>query len=192
MENQKLQEKIGIGVVGLPGSGKSIVSEVAAEFGIPTIVMGDIIRKLCADKGLEINSSNIGTCMKEIRKDEGMNAVAKRTLPKIAEIKERMLIIDGLRSYEEVELYRKVLKRFIVVGIHASPQTRYKRIKERNRDDDTLGFGGFEQRDAREIATGIAKIIALADLMIINEESIETVKMNVKEILKSLIDDKAR
>ncbi len=183
-------KKTGIGVVGLPGSGKSIVSEVAKKYGIPTVVMGDIIRQVCFDNGLEINSENIGRIMVKIRQDEGMNAVAKRTLPKVAEIKEKILIIDGLRSFEEIDLFRAKFQKFIIIAIHASPQTRYARICKRSRFDDTTNLKAFQERDDREINAGIAKIIALADIMFVNEGKIKPLKESVGNILQLIKEDK--
>ena len=186
-------EKIGIGVVGLPGAGKSIVSEVATEeFGIPTIIMGDIVREICQERGFEINPDNLGKIMVNIRKEEGMDAVAKRTLPKVLETKADLVIIDGLRSYEEVELFRTNLSEFIVIAIHASPKTRFTRIQQRQRLDDSQDFQTFQDRDSREISAGIAKIIALADMICINEGKIKTLKKQISKIIKSIKQNKWR
>ena len=192
MTKIKKIEKTGIGVVGLPGSGKSIVAEVAKAYSIPTVIMGDIIRQLCIDNELESNSENIGTIMVNIRKEEGMNAVAKRTLPKIAEVKENVVVIDGLRSYEEVELFRENLKKCIILAIHASPRTRYMRINERGRLDDTKNLKAFQDRDEREIRAGIAKIIALADIMFVNEGKIKPLKKSIGNVIHLIKEDKWR
>ncbi|MHA1648998.1 MAG: AAA family ATPase [Candidatus Helarchaeota archaeon] len=184
--------KTGIGIVGLPGAGKSIVSEVGREKNIPTIVMGDIVRQFCIDEGLEINSENVGACMVKIREKEGMDAVAKRVLPKILELKEEVVIIDGLRSYEEVEFFRKKMKRFIVIAIHASPRVRYARIQKRRRFDDAQKFREFQERDFREINAGIAKIIVLADIMFINEGKIRPLKRRLSKVLQLIKDGRWR
>ena len=41
-----------IGIVGLPGSGKSEAANVAAEMGVPVVTMGDVIREE-SDSALE-------------------------------------------------------------------------------------------------------------------------------------------
>jgi dephospho-CoA kinase len=185
--------KTGIGIVGLPGAGKSIVSEVATEkYGIPTIIMGDIIRHLCTERGLEINSNNLGDLMVSIRKEEGMDAVAKRTLTQIAEMKGNFVIIDGLRSYEEVELFQEKLSKFLVMAIHASPHARFMRIQKRRRFDDPENFKTFQERDLREITAGIAKIFTLADIMLVNEGSIKPLKNRISTILRLIRENKWR
>ncbi|MFX1295621.1 MAG: AAA family ATPase [Promethearchaeota archaeon] len=188
MEKTEKALKTGIGVVGLPGAGKSIVSEVAREKHIPTIVMGDIIREICFERGLKVNSRNLGRLMIKIREEEGMDAVAKRTLPKILEVEGNIVIIDGLRSYEEVELFQKKLKKFIVIAIHASSRTRYKRIQKRRRYDDAQNFKTFQKRDLREINAGLAKIIALADIVFVNEGKIRVLKSRIGRILQRIQD----
>ncbi|HUX99785.1 MAG TPA: AAA family ATPase [Candidatus Deferrimicrobium sp.] len=185
--------KTGIGIVGLPGAGKSLVSEVATErYGIPTIVMGDIIRQLCVEKGLDITPKNLGDLMVNIRKEEGMDAVAKRTLSKVAEVKGDIVIIDGLRSYEEVELFRARLTRFLIMAMHASPHTRFMRLQKRRRFDDPQNFKIFQERDFREIIAGIAKIFALADIMLVNEGRIRPLKNQISTVLRLIRENKWR
>jgi len=188
---QKIQ-KIGIGVVGLPGAGKSIISEVAQQLAIPTVVMGDVIRNLCTEHGLAINSENLGQIMTSIRKEEGMNAVAIRTLPRITNLEGSVVIIDGLRSYEEVEFFRARLAKFIIMAVHAAPHIRYERIRRRKRSDDPQNYRAFQERDHREISAGIAKILALADIMLINEGNINQLKHRLNQILHLIKEGKWR
>ncbi|MDD1759688.1 MAG: AAA family ATPase [Methanothrix sp.] len=47
-----------IGFVGLPGSGKSVASNVARDMGIEVLVMGDVIRQEAARLGLEPKSGS--------------------------------------------------------------------------------------------------------------------------------------
>lgn len=186
MENmEKIQkiQKAGIGVVGLPGAGKSVISEVAQQLKIPTVVMGDVIRNLCTERGLTINSENLGELMTSIRKEEGMNAVAIRTLPRIMKLNDEVVIIDGLRSYEEVEFFRSRFLKFIIMAVHAAPHIRYERIRRRKRSDDPQSFRAFQERDHREISAGIAKILALADIMLVNEGNINQLKYRLNQIL---------
>ncbi|WP_243674686.1 AAA family ATPase [Vulcanisaeta distributa] len=39
-------------ITGLPGSGKTIVSDVARELGLPVVTMGDIIREEAVKSGI--------------------------------------------------------------------------------------------------------------------------------------------
>ena len=46
--------------MGLPGSGKSVASNVARDMGIEVLVMGDVIRQEAARLGLEPTDQNLG------------------------------------------------------------------------------------------------------------------------------------
>jgi len=73
-----------IGTVGLPGSGKGEAATVAADAGIPVVVMGDVIRAECRRRGLDPAECH-GQVAVALREEEGDDAIAARTLPRIRE-----------------------------------------------------------------------------------------------------------
>lgn len=58
----------------------------------------------------------------------------------------------------------------MILGIHASPARRFKLLKERGRPDDPRTFNEFVERDMLELGLGIGSVIALSDVMIVNED----------------------
>ena len=132
--------KIGIGIVGMPGSGKSIFTEAARELGIPILVMGDAVREETLRRGLELSSENVLSVAVDLRKKHGKEAIALLVVRKIERegIMDRsnVVVIEGLRSPEERDRFLKFFDRFVIVAIHASPRTRYLRIRQRRRLDD--------------------------------------------------------
>ena len=54
---------------------------------------------------------------------------------------------------------------------------------KRKRIDDTFSKEDFDERDKRELSWGIGEVIALADVMIVNEEGIEEFKKKVEKVL---------
>jgi len=58
-------------------------------------------------------------------------------------------------------LKTKLVKGFLLVAIHASPETRYKRLMDRKREDDNLTIDRIKNRDERELRWGIGVLIAL-------------------------------
>ncbi|MFW6040255.1 MAG: dephospho-CoA kinase, partial [Thermoplasmatota archaeon] len=92
-----------------------------------------------------------------------------------------------VRSYEEVDIFKAELQeKMQIVAIHASPETRYERLKKRGRDDKPHTWDEFIERDHRELDWGLGKIIALADKIIINEGSLSEFKGKVEEYLDSI------
>ncbi|MCD6236775.1 MAG: hypothetical protein J7K13_02330, partial [Thermoplasmata archaeon] len=57
-------------------------------------------------------------------------------------------------------LKTKLVKDFLLVAIHASPETRYKRLMDRKREDDNLTIDRIKNRDERELRWGIGVLIA--------------------------------
>ncbi|MEM2047392.1 MAG: AAA family ATPase, partial [Candidatus Jordarchaeales archaeon] len=72
-----------IGIVGMPGSGKSVAAQVARNEGLPVVSMGDVIREVAALQGIPPSPENIGRIMIKIREEEGEDVVARKCMSKI-------------------------------------------------------------------------------------------------------------
>jgi dephospho-CoA kinase len=164
-----LKAKKVIGVAGMPGAGKSLVTRMAEEMDYSVVIMGDVVREETAKRGLSLTPENVGAVMLKLRDEEGPAVVAKRCIPKIENAKSDIVVIDGLRSLYEVEEYKQHFKNFVTIAVHASPETRFQRLFRRKRSDDPQGWESFRQRDIRELSLGLGNVIATADYMTINE-----------------------
>ncbi len=164
-------KKLVVGLAGMPGSGKSLVVETAVDMGYDVVVMGDVIREETQKRGLELNPQNIGRVMLELRRKGGAGVVADRCIPKVEQQDSKKVIVDGLRSLNEVEAFRKRFDNFSLIAVYASPETRFNRIFRRKRSDDPEGWDVFQERDMRELGVGLGGAIAMAEYLIINEYS---------------------
>jgi dephospho-CoA kinase len=173
-----------VAVAGMPGSGKSLVANVAREKGYSTVIMGDEVREEAKKRMLEPTPDNLKMIMLDLRKAEGEGVMAKRCIPKIEKAYRQKIIIDGVRSLSEVDEFTKHFRNFTLIAIHSSPETRFKRICGRRRSDDPSNLEIFRERDFRELGVGLGGAIAMAEHMLINEGSIETAKNRASEILR--------
>jgi dephospho-CoA kinase len=148
--------------------------------------MGDIIREETAKRGLELNPKNVGAVMLELRAKHGNNVIAEKCIPKIEQKESQIVVVEGIRSLHEVEVFRAHFAKFTLMSIHSSPETRFKRLFNRGRSDDPKNWKVFHERDMRELGVGIGNAIATAQIMIINEDTQEAVKAEVKEALKEV------
>lgn len=180
--------KLVVGVVGLPGSGKSTFAGVAGRLGFGVVVMGDVVRLEARRRGLEPTSENLGRLMLELRRLEGDAVVAKRCIPLIEGSGDRV-VVDGVRSLAEVDEFRRRYPRFKLVAVYASPETRFRRLFRRGRSDAPTDWAAFQERDMREIGVGVAAAMALADYMLVNEGGIEQFKEEAEKLLRELIRD---
>jgi dephospho-CoA kinase len=177
-------ERLVIGLTGMPGSGKSLVVQAAQDQGYEVVTMGDVIRGETAKLGLEPTPSNIGKVMLELRKTGGDGIIAEKCVLKILEKQNRKVIVDGLRSFIEVEVFKKNLSNFILVTVHASPQMRFERLSTRGRSDDPKNWDVFHERDMRELGVGIGNAIALSEYVIINDGTKEMLNEKAVEVLQ--------
>ncbi len=173
-----------VGLSGMPGSGKGVFVETAKKKGFDVVRMGDAVWEHVKKKGLTLNDENVGRVADEERKKHGYGIWAERTLPFI---KNEETVIDGIRSVEEVRIFKSHFQEFTVVGIHSSPGTRFRRIMKRKRVDDTFSKEKFDERDKRELSWGIGEVIALSDVMIVNEVEADEFKRNIEKVLEELV-----
>ncbi|MEM1795949.1 MAG: AAA family ATPase, partial [Sulfolobales archaeon] len=130
--------------------------------------MGDVVRSKAAELGIEPTSDNLMRLAVELRKSLGLDAVAReaaKNFPNSSEV----VVVDGVRSLDEVRFFSSIA-RTVVVAVHASPKTRYERLRKRGREDDPTAFSKFLDRDSKELELGIGSVIALADVMVVNED----------------------
>ena len=174
-----------IGISGLPGSGKSIVAEMGSEKGAKIVSMGDIIREEAQKRDESTKETAIN-----LRKEFGDYIVAELTIKKIKEIEnngfDNLIIVEGIRSPFEVKLFKNNFEEFKIISVFTNPKTRFERLKERNRSDDSEDFDVFLQRDERELNFGIGTVIALSDYIIINHSNLEHFKREIKRFYKKL------
>ena len=174
-----------IAIVGMPGAGKSLVSAVAQSYQFDVLVCGDVIREETERRGLEPTRKNMAEVMLAIRREEGPAVVAERLIPKIESSASPVVVVEGVRSMAEVGALRK-RQSVAVLGVHASPRTRYERLRARGRTDDPKSWEQFSERDLRELEVGIGDVIALADEMLINENEEKALEAASEAVLKKM------
>lgn len=180
-----------IGIVGLQASGKTVVASHLTDLGGEKIRMGNIVWDEVKKQSLEITERNVGRVAKELREEEGMDAVAKRCVPLIKEKSEgsKTIIVDGIRGIAEVESFREEFEEdFFLISVKASEETRFKRIKRRKREDDSIDFEEFEKKESREMEWGLEEAMESADYRIVNEESLEELKKKTSQIFDRIME----
>ncbi len=175
--------KLVVGLAGMPGSGKSVVVDMARNMGYDIIVMGDVIRQETTKRGLDLTPQNVGSVMLQLRQEEGNTVIAKRCIPQIEARGSGKVLVDGLRSLYEADTFHNFFKKFSLMAVHTSPETRFTRLSSRRRSDDPAQWEVFRERDVRELSVGLGNVIAMAEQLVVNEDSFEEVKAKVKESL---------
>ena len=151
----------------MPGAGKSTIAEGLKLKGYEIVNMGDAVRDEAKRRNLQSTRDNLGKLMLDLREKNGPGAIAELVKSKIEFSKVNIILIDGVRSNDEIQ----VLRRFGTVkllAVHASTDARFSFLQKRGRSDDPQTIEHFEERDNRELGVGISDSIALSDYAISN------------------------
>ena len=176
-------QKIIICFTGMPGAGKTTAIEIVKDLGYDTVNMGQGVREETIRRGLSLTDKNVGAVMLDMRRKNGMAAIAQLTLPKILSSKKKVVGVDGVRNIEEIEVFKNAGE-VKILAIHGSPEVRYNYLRGRRRKDSPESRKPFEKRDEREISVGILRIISLADEVISNNGiTIEQLREKTRKVL---------
>jgi dephospho-CoA kinase len=180
--------------IGAPASGKTVAATVAKDWGIPVITMGDVIREELQRRNLPVTDENAGSIANEFRANEGLDAIAKRCIPRIHDLMvsggneagNKFIVVDGIRGIAEVEAFKREFgANFVLVLVDTPLSLRYTRIKNRGRGDDALAFEEFQAREVRENRWGMGEAMKQADHVVRNEGSLRAFKEQIKELLQN-------
>mgnify|MGYP001626225501 CR=1 FL=1 len=168
-------------ITGLPGSGKTIVSDTVREMGLPVLTMGDIIREEASKSGISSSKASV-----VLRLRYGTRAIAYKTIQRITG--SDVIVIDGARSIREIEAIEEALSvKVILVYVVAPWKARFERLLKRARPDDPKTLEDFLMRDLRELRYGLGDLIARADYILVNDSTIEEFREKVRKLFNTLL-----
>lgn len=174
-----------MGISGLPGSGKGIVSDIATEKGAIIVSMGDIVREEAKKRGEGSKET-----AKNLRKEFGEYIISELTIEKIKKLQdegvEKTIIVEGIRSLHEVDMFKENFDNFMILSIFANTNIRFERLKKRMREDDSQDFNEFKKRDMSELGFGIGSVISLSDRLIINESNMESFIQDINDFFDEI------
>jgi len=168
----------------MPGAGKGEIAEAFQAIGVPVIVMGDVIREEARLRGLEPNPENTKTVMLDLRAKDGLGAIALRCLKDLKQQTSDVVVIEGCRSVAEIDVFDDFADDVKIICVHSAPNVRFARLRNRGRDDAPQEWATFRERDLREISVGLGAVIALSDIMLVNEGTIDEFRSHAKSIVE--------
>ncbi|MAF89252.1 MAG: dephospho-CoA kinase [Euryarchaeota archaeon] len=178
-----------IAVTGMPGAGKTLACEFAKERGYAVFYVGGLTKEELEKRGLEVNEANEREIRESLRKEFGMDVYAQKISEKIAASGEEIILLDGVRSFEEYEFLRnKYGKDFLMLSIVVSPDLRYERLM--SREFRGLSKEDCVSRDMSEIRNiNHGNTIAMGDYYIVNDGSDKSeFREKVNEVLNKLVE----
>jgi len=181
-----------VGLTGLASSGKGEVSSYLADrHGFVKLVFSDVLREeaekrgLLKDKSYEEQKLALSKLGEQLRKEYGRwDILAVRLIEKIKSSKFEKVVVDGFRSVEEVNLFRKNFEKFYLIFVDAEEKLRFSR---RKLEDPKATIENFKERNKRDIEElGLGKVIEMADFKIDNSGTLEDLKDKINYFLNRL------
>jgi dephospho-CoA kinase len=171
-----------IGLTGPAQSGKSTVAQyIVDNYGFKELSMSeDVLDAELKKRGQEITKMNRSKLGDELRKKEGMDALAKRLLEQIDSPR---VVISNFRSPEEVEFFQNKTPNFHLIFINAEAEKRF----ERRSKIDPDSMKEFLARDERDVENkGMDKVFEMAGYSIDNNGDLKKLYEQVDAIIKKI------
>ncbi len=176
-----------VAIVGMCGSGKSVVTEMFCADGFDKVYFGQLTIDELNAKNMPVNEQNEKMIREHLRSTLGQGAFAIKLYDKILDKSLRSpVILDGLYSWSEYKyLKEKLGDQLVVLAIVTNSSVRYNRLA--NRQIRPLNTSNAIARDYAEIEN-IEKggPIAIADYYIVNNGNIDQTKAQYLEFIKTL------
>ena len=177
-----------IAVVGMSGSGKSVVVDYLTEKGFPKVYFGGMIYKEMKRRGIEITAD--GESEKRfremIRETEGKDWVVKQVIEEAKNLinaGQKRIVLDGLYSWTEYKILKKEFPgQLTVLAVVVPKALRHFRVGKRlERPFNTKEIQERDRSEVENLEKGGP--IAMADYYVLNDESVAKLHDDVDVIL---------
>ena len=191
MEEKQIKDKDVkiLAVVGMSGSGKSVVVDHLTGLGYPKVYFGGMILKEMRNRGIEITPDNEKQFREMIRETEGKDWVVLQVVNEVKNLinaGQKRILLDGLYTWTEYKILKKEFPGQIsVVAVVVDKFLRHKRVAKR--PERPFNTEEIQERDRSEIEN-LEKggPIAIADYYLLNNSSIEELEIRVDDVLKKI------
>src|SRR5688572_12439532 len=97
-----MKNKEVVGVIGLPGSGKTeVVKYIEQKYGWAKVYFPEAVFDEIKKRGLEISEANERTIREWLREEYGERSFSTKAIEKISGIKQEYVLAESLYSWEE-------------------------------------------------------------------------------------------
>ena len=166
-----------VAVVGMCGSGKSVLCSYFTELGWDSVYFGGVAVSQLKKSGTPVNETNERAIRERLRRELGMGAFAVILKDEILDkLQRKNVVLDGLYSWSEYVILKELLgDNLVIVAVVTNSGVRKQRLSSR-----TVRPLTAEMVDSRDVAE-IENLekggpIAKADYYILNNGSEQQLK----------------
>lgn len=177
-----------LAVVGMSGSGKSVVVDDLTSRGAVKVYFGGMILAEMEKRGVERTAESEKQFREMIRETEGKDWVVKQVILEVERLileGEKRIVLDGVYSLTEYEILKERFENLKFLAVVVDRGLRHKRVGERT--VRPFNLEEIRERDMSEVRN-LEKggPIALADYYILNNGDKIGLRKQVGEILDKI------
>lgn len=179
-----------IGITGAFGSGKSEASNFLKSLGFVRLSLAQFLEEELIRRGTtKITRKLLQDLGNEWREKYGAKILAKKALTLIFKKGIKKAVVEGFRNVAEIEELKKQSD-FKLIGIVVNRKIRFERLRKLRRREK-LDWELFNKLDGRDLGIGegsrglqVAICVALADIFIENNRSLDELENKIKEAIR--------
>ena len=174
-----------IGLTGKNGSGKTVVCEYLRSRSFVYRSLSDEIRKEIQKSGREINRETLIETGNRLRNEFGPAVLAERILADLDD--DQNYVIDSIRNPSEVDALRK-RRDFTLLGLEAEPEIRFRRSRERGRENAAQTLEQFLEEESQELDSAdpmrqqLNATLGMANLIVSNNGTLEELRRRLEQL----------
>ncbi len=186
MDNVKI-----LAIVGMSGSGKSVIVDHLTEKGYPKVYFGGMIYKEMEKRGIPRTEDGESEkkFREEIRETEGKDWVVRQVIAETKDLiaaGQKRIILDGVYSWTEYNtLKHEFPKSLTFLAVVVDKHLRYERVAKRpGRSFDARAIRERDRSEIENLEKGGP--IAAADYYVLNNGTVEELEAAVDKVLKEI------
>jgi dephospho-CoA kinase len=180
-----------IGITGTDGAGKGTVVEyLVKQHGYLHFSSRGLITRELLKRGLPTDRPHLRQMANELRATHGDDFLVTAALAEIRDVTRSYMIIESIRAVAEAEALKRAGG--LLLAVDADVRVRYERIVGRGSSSDQVTFEEFVRQEQLEMndpdphGMQKAKVMAMADYTITNNDSFEELGEAVEKALAAV------
>ncbi len=187
-----------IGVVGQIACGKGELKDFLVDkLAFTSFSLSSIVHEELRKRGVqEISRKALQDIGDELRKKFGGDVLARKAITYLKRprmIGNNKIIIEGIRNPAEIE-YLKTFPNFVLIGVKAKRELRFKRLLQRVKSWDPKTWNDFLVVDRRDLGLGqkksgqqVGKCLHYCDYILTNNKDIKDFQRKIQKLVKKAI-----
>lgn len=176
------------GLCGFSGAGKGSVAQVISSKlkSAQIVSTGDTVRQLLKRSGSELNYDNLQKLNNQLYttlQDKYIGIIYE-----FLDLNAQYIIVDSLRTMVDFEKLTKDFGIVRLVGVCATEQVRFQRIKGRNRETDPKNEKDFRKLTQQEEYWGVSGLLNKAEIIIDNNGTLQELENKISEQISILLN----